>query len=204
VTPPPPANARSRRTRARLLAAARELLERDGFDALTMAAVADHAGVTRRAVYLHFASRAELVAALFDHVGETEGLTASIERVWAAPDATAALQEWARHIARFHPQALAVTRAVEQVHRRDPDAAAHRERYLSEQLAACRRLTAWLDDDGTLSPRWTVETASEMLWGLIATDMLERLLVERRWTREELADRLGVLLGEAFVARAPG
>ncbi len=43
-----PANARSRRTRAALLASARSLLEEEGFEALTMAAVAERAGVTRR------------------------------------------------------------------------------------------------------------------------------------------------------------
>jgi AcrR family transcriptional regulator len=204
MTPSEPTNARSRRTRTRLLAAARDLLERDGFDALTMAAVADQAGVTRRAVYLHFASRSELVAALFDFVGEAEGLGASIEQVWAAPDAVSALREWARHIARFHPRALAVTRAVEQIHRRDPDAAAHRDRYRAEQLAACRRLVTWLHDDGALSSRWTVEDAADMLWGLISADMLERLLVERRWSLEHFADRLGVLLQATFVAEGGG
>lgn len=60
-----PQNARSRRSRAALLDATRELITEGGFDALTMAAAADRAGVSRRAVYLHFATRAELVTALF-------------------------------------------------------------------------------------------------------------------------------------------
>ena len=58
-------NARSRRTRLALLAAARTLVEREGVPAVTMASVAEHAGVTRRAVYLHFSTRAELVTALY-------------------------------------------------------------------------------------------------------------------------------------------
>ena len=200
MTPDPPANARGRRTRAALLDATRELLERHGFEALTMAAVADHAGVSRRAVYLHFASRTELVAALFDHVSETEDLAASVQAVRDAPDAVAALDEWAGHVARFHSRTLAVTRAVEQVHRVDPDAAAHRDRYLREQLAVCRSLARRLADEGRLAPPWTAETAAEMLWGLISVDLLERLLTERRWSRRQLADRLAVLLRSTFVA----
>ena len=194
-----PGNARSRRTRAALLAATRALLEEQGFDALTMAAVADRAGVTRRAVYLHFESRGELIAALFDYVSETEGLAESMAAVQAAPSAAAALDEWARHVARFHPKALAVTRAVEQVHRHDPDAAEHRKRYLSEQLAACRSVMRRLEEEGVLAPPWTAEVASEMLWALLATDMLERLLVERRWSRRALGDRLGLLLRSTFL-----
>jgi AcrR family transcriptional regulator len=54
-----------------------------------MAAVAERAGVSRRAVYLHFTSRAELLTELFAHVSEQEGLAASLQPVWAAPDAAA-------------------------------------------------------------------------------------------------------------------
>src|SRR5919204_5147604 len=91
-----PANARSRRTRTALLAAARAVLEERGFPQLTMAAVAERAGVTRRAVYLHFTSRSDLVGALFEYVAETEGLAAAVQPVRAAPDAVAALDAWAQ------------------------------------------------------------------------------------------------------------
>src|SRR5260221_1969447 len=111
----PVANVRSQRTRAALLSAARAMLEEGGFDLLTMAAIAERAGVSRRAVYLHFASRAELVGALFAFVAETEGLEASLRRVREAPDAVSALAEWARHEATYHGRILAVARALEHV-----------------------------------------------------------------------------------------
>src|SRR5689334_19472198 len=149
-----PANARSRRTRGGLLDAAREILEGQGFEALTMSAVADRAGVTRRAAYLHFATRGELVGALFDHLAAAEGLAGSVRKVWAAPDAAAALDEWAAHLARYHPALLAVDRALQRVWRQDPDAAAHRERVVAERLANCRRLARRLADEDRLRPPW--------------------------------------------------
>jgi AcrR family transcriptional regulator len=193
-----PANARSRRTRAALLAATRALLEEDGFEALTMAAVAKRAGCSRRAVYLHFASRSELVAALFDHVTEAEGLAASTARVWAAPDAAAALDEWARHLARYHPGVIAVGYAVERVKLEDPDAAKLQERVERAQLARCRRLAEWLEREDRLASPWTVQTATDMLFALISTDMIERLL-ERRWSRRRLGDRISLLLRSTFL-----
>jgi AcrR family transcriptional regulator len=199
-----PRNARSRRTRSALLAAARSLLEEQGFESLTMAAVAERADVTRRAVYLHFASRSELVAELFDFVSEAEGLRASTGAVWSAPDAAAALEEWAAHLARFHPQVLAITRATERLSASDPDAAGHRERYMSEQLTACRRLAAWLEHEARLAPTWTPETAADMLFALISTDVLERLLHQRRWSRRRLARHLALLLRSTFVADPDG
>src|SRR5262252_3013966 len=88
-----PTNARGRRTRAALLAAARSLLEERGFAELTMSAVAGRAAVTRRAVYLHFGSRSELVRELCEWVAQSEGLEASLQRVRSAPDAVSALDE---------------------------------------------------------------------------------------------------------------
>src|SRR5690242_13342874 len=117
-----PANARSRRTRAALLAAARALLEEHGFEALSMASVAERAGVSRRAVYLHFASRGELVGALFEYVAESEGLQATVQTVRLAPDAATALDNWARLEATYHARILGVARALEHVGREDPDA----------------------------------------------------------------------------------
>src|ERR1700757_3412216 len=92
----PPANARGRRTRAALLAAARALLEERGFAALSMATVAERAGVSRRAVYLHFASRGDLVGALFEHVAQAEGLDAAVQPIRDALHAASALDAWAR------------------------------------------------------------------------------------------------------------
>ena len=142
-------------------------------------------------MYLHFTSRAELVAALFRHVADTEGLEASTERVWRAPNASAALDEWARHLARYHPRVLEVTRAVERVRHVDADAAEHRAQVVAAQLANCRRLAEWLRDEGRLAKGWTVETATDMLWALISTDMIEALLVDRRWSRERLGGPAG-------------
>ncbi|MGH9225010.1 MAG: TetR/AcrR family transcriptional regulator, partial [Acidimicrobiales bacterium] len=196
-----PTNARSRRTRAALLASTRSILEREGFEALTMHAVAERAGVSRGAAYLHFGSRADLVAALFEHIAATEGPGESTERVWAAPDAAAALDEWARHLARYHSRLLAVTRAIERVHRIDADAADYRARVVEAQLANCRRLATWLHDEGRLAPPWSVATATDMLWALISTDMIEGLLVDRRWSQRRLGEHLGVLLRSTFAAR---
>jgi AcrR family transcriptional regulator len=197
-----PTNARSRRTRAALLAAAQAILEEQGFEALTMSAVAERAGVTRRAVYLHFPTRTELVGALFDHVAAVEGLAESLRGVWDARDAVSALDQWAEHVARYHPRLLAVDRAVQRVWRHDPDAAAHRNRVVAEKLANCRRLARRLEDEGRLAGPWTVESATDMLFALVSSDMIEALIVDRRWSRRRLAEHLALLLRSSFVAEA--
>ena len=200
--PPPeraPVNARSRRTRAALLAAARAVLEEGGFPQLTMATVAERAGVTRRAVYLHFASRSDLVGALFDYVAETEGLQASLHQVRSAPDSVSALDAWARHEATYHVRILGVARALEHVGRDDPDAATWRRRIAQHQLADCRLLAERLAHEHRLASGWTIESATDMLWALIATEPLERLLVDRSWPPQQYAERFAQLLRSTFV-----
>ncbi|MGW0226879.1 TetR/AcrR family transcriptional regulator [Actinopolymorpha singaporensis] len=201
-TTEPPGNARSRRTRQALLGATRSILEKDGFEALTMQSVADRAGVTRAAIYLHFPSRAHLVAALSDYMAEAAGLSESLAKVWAAPDAPAALEEWARHLARYHVRLLAVDRAVERVRRDDADAAAHRARVRAAKLANCRRLADRLATEDRLPPPWTPATAADMLYALSTSDVVESLVADRHWSQRRLADHLGRLLRASFVSAA--
>lgn len=195
-----PENARSRRTRVALLAATRQLIEESGFEAATMTAVADHAGVSRRGVYLHFGSRAELMTALFDYVSDTEHLAESLQQVWTAADAGTALDEWANHLARYHPRVLAVDLAAERVRHADPDAAIHRQIVIRDQRAVCHRLAGWLDAENRLAAPWTVQSCADLLWALMSSAMIKGLLQDCRWSTKRYAERLGVLLRSTFLS----
>ena len=72
------------RNREALLAAARRVFEADGIDA-PLESVAAEAGLSRTSLHRHFASRAELLAAIWEaDVRETE---ADAERFASHPDA---------------------------------------------------------------------------------------------------------------------
>jgi AcrR family transcriptional regulator len=193
-----PQNARGRRTREALLSAARRLVEERGFEAVTLAAVAEAAGVSHRALYLHFHSRSDLLTTLYRHLGVTEDLASSLARVWDSPDAVSALSEWAAHIARSHPRILAINRAIERARFTDPDAAALWDLTMRNWLKSCRRLAAWLDDEGSLSERWTVPSAADMLWTLMSWDVTERLVVSRKWSERRYTEMFGDLLLSTF------
>jgi 5-amino-6-(D-ribitylamino)uracil---L-tyrosine 4-hydroxyphenyl transferase len=197
-----PGNARSRRTRAALLDAGHDILREDGVEALTITAVAERAGVTRRALYLHFPTRAELIGAIYDHVAAAEGLAASLGQVWHAPTAAAALDQWASHLARYHTRVLAVDRAVQRTLCDDPDAVAHRARVSAEKLAGCQRLAGRLAGEGELAPGWTAGSASDMLYALSSSDVIEALTNDRGWSEEHLARHLTLLFRSAFTSQA--
>ncbi|MGP4022737.1 TetR/AcrR family transcriptional regulator [Actinomadura sp. 3N407] len=195
-----PRNARSRRSRAALLRAARELVEEHGMGATTMAAVAERAGVSRRAVYLHFASRADLISELFDYVNEVEDLEGRFAPVGDAPDAVAALEVFARRHAEVMPRIIAVSRAVEREAGSDPDAARHWETAMYWRYETNRALITRLDEEGALAPGWTVGTATDMLLALISNGVSTTLLDERGWTPEQIGEHMARLLRSTFVA----
>jgi AcrR family transcriptional regulator len=99
---------------ARIVAAARELVERDGHDALAMAEVAAKVGVRAPSLYGHFADRAALLAAV-----ELE-LLAELRRVLTAVkpsrDPVATLTRHARvyrAFAKQHPRGYALIYAAD-------------------------------------------------------------------------------------------
>ncbi|MFJ2912576.1 TetR/AcrR family transcriptional regulator [Streptomyces sp. NPDC087228] len=77
--------------RERLLDAARQLLAEGGYAAAGISAIADRAGVATGSVYNHFASKQELLAAVFRHVAGHE-LSTVQEAVRARGGATEQLR----------------------------------------------------------------------------------------------------------------
>jgi hypothetical protein len=69
---------------------------------------------------------------------------------------------------------------------------------VAAKLSHCRRLARWLADEGRLADTWTTESATDMLFALIASDVIEALIVDRRWSRQRLADNLAILFRSAF------
>ena len=169
--------------------------------ATTMAAVAERAGVTRRAVYLHFDSRAELISELYDYLNQVEDLPGRFASVSAAPSAVAALEEFGRRHAEFMSRILAVSRAVEREAGSDPDAAQHWETTMYWRYESNRALISWLDEEGALAPGWTVDTATDMLLALVSNGVSGTLLVDRGWSHEQVGEHMAMLLRSTFVAR---
>jgi hypothetical protein len=122
---------------------------------------------------------------------------ALLPRADAAKDVE--IQVWAIQFTRYHSRVLAVDRAVQRVYQRDADAAAHRNKVLAGKRANCRRLASWLQREGRLAEPWTVSSATDMLVALATSDVIESLIVDRRWSRRRFAEHYAHLLHVTFV-----
>jgi AcrR family transcriptional regulator len=183
-----PRNVRSRRTRARLLEAAWDLLVAEGPEATTMSAVGRTADVSRRGVYLHFSSRSDLLVALAGHVDGKLGLEASLADVKAAPDAVTMLDETVRHLVDYHSAALPLLEALQRAPESDEDAALLWTMTLQNWRRGWGELAVALQAEGVLADRWTVSAATDALVALVVGFMSSwrQLVDESGWSRDEV------------------
>ena len=124
-------------SRERILDTAFELVRAQGANAVTMAAIADAAGVSRQMVYVHFRSRAGLLTAMARDRDRRSGFADRVAAARELPPAKALerlLREWLAYV----PEILPVARALEAGHGPCARAQADVER---EQGAGDQQLT---------------------------------------------------------------
>src|SRR5579859_4577840 len=107
-------------TRARVIAAARELLVSADPGNFSIDAVAQHADVSRATVYYQFRSKAGLLEALFDSLGASGGM-AGLADAFRRDDPLAALDEYIMVFGRFWGSDQVLHRRLRGLAALDPD-----------------------------------------------------------------------------------
>jgi AcrR family transcriptional regulator len=184
-------------TRRRLLLAARELIE-GGHYSVGLGAIGRRAGVSRQAVYLHFASRAELLAALTSFIEDEADLGRLLAPVYTAASGVEALRCLIEAGARFEPQIHAMVQASLRM-QDDPAVAELSRQRMQTRFAAMRQVVARIESEGRLSAGWDVDTATGFLWSLTAPSTFDLLVVQRGWSPQHWAEATFQLLSDAFI-----
>jgi len=176
-----------------LQAALAGLRDSQGAD-LTMAEVAARAGVSRQAVYLHFADRAALVLALVSHLDETKGAAAAIAD---APSARAAVAAMVAAQAGDGPALWPVVRIFDGLRPGDPAVEAAWQDRLSERLAHCRAIAERFKAEGALAPHLSLEAAADLLCTLTSLPIWQELVLDRGWSAERYRSHVAYLAAGA-------
>jgi AcrR family transcriptional regulator len=158
----------------RILDAALACLRDSG--GLTMAQVAQKAGLSRQAVYLHFPGRDALLAAV-------QARQPTAPDLGAAPSARAALALLVGAQAGADP-ALAVLAET-------PEAATAR-------LARCRAVAQRFQAEGALAPQLSPDAAADLLWSLTGPRLWEDLTAGRGWSADRYRTHVTYLAAGAL------
>ena len=182
-------------TRRRICEAALLLIFKRGGADVTLAEVARAARVSRQALYLHFADRADLLLALVRYADERRGLPAAIQRIADAPTAIAALHEMVAMQAKMNPMIWPLARLIDSVRRQDKAAELSWQDRIASRLQGCRRIVARLNQEGSLQPGLHAGVAVDLLWTLTSLRTWEDLVLLRGWTTRQYKEQLtGILM----------
>lgn len=144
-----------------------------------MAEVAERAGISRQAVYLHFPDRAGLLAAVRQRfVLPPHGSIAE------APSARAALSAVLAGLAETYPALWPVLQAA---------GAAE----LPDRLELCQALAGRFRDEGALAPHLAPGTAADILFSLTSPALWHEL-TQRGWDAARYRSHIGYLAVNAL------
>jgi AcrR family transcriptional regulator len=185
-------------TRERILQATRELVEQSQGNAVRLEDIAQRAGVSRQAIYLHFGSRLGLMVATVQYVDQSAGFFERTQHVREAENGLAALDLFVAFWADYVPGISALAKMLLAARDTDQAAAAAWADRMDGLWNICHHLTSWIERDGMLAPQWTAETAADMLWMVISIQAWESLVIEKGWSKTDYVERLQRVLRRAL------
>jgi AcrR family transcriptional regulator len=186
-------------TRTKILEATVRMLEQHGGRGVRMGDIAKASGISRQAVYLHFASRTELLVAAIRHTGDQLDVEGRLAPSRAAATGVERLRLYIEFWGNYIPEIYGLAKALMLAQASDEAAAAAwRDRMLAMR-DGCRAAIEALQADGTLAPGWTAPQATDALWTMLLVPNWENLTVECGWSKQQYIRRMHRLARRAFV-----
>jgi AcrR family transcriptional regulator len=186
-------------TRKRILAATWQLMEQRPGQDVHMRDIAKAAGISRQAVYLHFASRTELIVATMDYVDEAKGLNERLDRLKTATSAIELLDAFVEVWGSYIPEIYGLAKAIMRTRDTDEAMATAWSNSMGCLLNACQDTIGALDHEGVLSPAWTPNEAIKMLYTILSINNWEQLTIKCGWSTSQYIDWMKTLLKRSFV-----
>lgn len=189
-------------TKTRILEATWQLMEqRYGLD-VSMSDIAKAVGISRQAVYLHFASRTELMIATSNYVDEVKGLNERLNQLQAATNGIELLEVCVEFWGNYIPEIFGLAKAMLMTRDTDEATAAAWNGNMKCLHDVCREIIEALEQEGILASGWTRDGAIDMFYTMISINNWEQLTKECGWSTNQYIERMKMLLKRTFVDKA--
>jgi AcrR family transcriptional regulator len=190
-------------TRSRILDAAWALVRRRGTNEVTVAEVADAAGVSRQLVYFHFENRAGLLLAMARHFDARSGVVQRIAATRTLP-AVEGLEQLLRVWFAYIPEVLPVGRALEAAAANGDEGGVAWHDRMADLREVFREAVERVRREGRLADGWTVPTATDWVWARSHLATWQHLVGERGWSPDDYVERSVRSILAEVLAPAPG
>jgi AcrR family transcriptional regulator len=185
-------------TRRRILQAAWELLEQQDAG-VKLVDVADRAGVSRQAVYLHFGDRSGLLVALVDFIDVSLGAVQLRAHIHGGATGVESLQRWIETMSWYTAKIDRVTQVLETSQYQDEAlSAAWRDRMGRRQMHL-RSIVERIAAAGHLAEGWSVEAVVDLIYVVTMPGPWRELTRELGWTAEQYTQNLTRLIRSALL-----
>jgi AcrR family transcriptional regulator len=181
-------------TRRRIVAASRELLMAEGYDGMTIEAIAQKAEVSAPSIYANYKSKAGILAELMDQSSYGPAYQDTVREAHGTPDPEARLRVAARIARSVHEAQGAAFDLLRGAGVVAPELAKLEQQREALRYKRQEGLITYLRDAGRLRRELQDGPARDVLWMLTGRDIYRSLVRERRWSPEQyerwLADAL--------------
>lgn len=180
----------AKRTRERILQAARETFRQQGYGAATLADIARSAGVAEPTVRAVFKTKPNLIEHLLrlavrgsdDEVQLQQ--REAFQHILASTDANTLLDRLAAFAETVHRRSWDVLEIVRGAATSDPTIADLHEQRQRARHSNQRTIANRLHELGALPNRTSVDTAADLLWLYTSPAIYRMLVIERHWSAQ--------------------
>jgi AcrR family transcriptional regulator len=185
-------------TRRRILQATWELLEQQGAG-VRLVDVADWAGVTRQAVYLHFGDRSGLLVALVDFIDVSLGAIEIRAHIHGGATGVESLQRWIQTMSWYTAKIDRVTQVLESSQYQDEALAAAWRNRMGRRQQHVRSIVERIAAEGQLAEGWSVNATVDLIYVITMPGAWRELTRELGWTTEQYSQHLTRLIQAALL-----
>ncbi|MFG1704146.1 helix-turn-helix domain-containing protein [Nonomuraea sp. M3C6] len=197
--------AQARATRRRIIDAALELFQRQGYAATTLDQIAAAAGVAVQTVYFHFGNKATVLKEIVDvlAVGDDEPIPV-LDRPWAQqvrdePDGRRAMAIWLTNSRAIFGRVAPIMKIVRDAAGADAEMAAQWETNQNQRYIAHHTLARQLADKQALRPDLSTEEAADVIFTLVSFEVYLLLTDVRGWTPDRWERWMNKILADAIL-----
>ena len=164
-----------------------------------MTDIAKRAGISRQALYLHFATRAELLIAATRYLDEIKNTDIRLAPSRAAATGVERLDAYIEAWGNYIPDIYGIIKALLAMKDTDPEAANAWNGRMQAMREGCEAAILALDRDGKLSPDHSPEDATNILWTMLSVRNWEQFTIECGWSQGKYIETLKFLARRIFV-----
>jgi AcrR family transcriptional regulator len=182
--------ARTRRTKASVVDAARGLFDERGYAATTIEAISERSDTPQATIYRLFASKLGILKAVIDVaiVGDDEDVAMAdrpqVRELLADLDGQERLAQFAALLRDLMARTAPVHRLLADAARSDPDAASLLAEIADQRQAGQRRIARSLARSGALRAGVRERDAADIIHALASPEVYGLLVLDRGWSAE--------------------